>query len=389
LGYFDYLWRKSIRTLPSSIPAKYSFLEDKKFFVAPSLVVNVTSQCNMKCKYCPEGGENLNIVREEDLCSEATLKRVVEKFAKIMHDIKKSPAIIRITGGEPFVNSSCIHKTNGILTSAQHYDKIVLCTNGVELKKAYECNRPIWNAVKKQLLLKISLDTLDKKIYEEITGKDYLDTVKEAIKFANDMGYRIELNVVASKINIRSCEDIIKIFDYARSLGLVGIKILTVNNFGGNVDFEQSVEEKQYINKILEDLILLLRKMDLEERNVYLNDNKGIMMKRFVAVSSKTGKECTLTIVDHNSDNSITPQRTFGDICKECKYYCENSNNRNKITCATGLMSLTLRADGLLSPCRLKMEQGVDVKDLKTGKQIENAMKRQIAFFENGYHKGS
>jgi MoaA/NifB/PqqE/SkfB family radical SAM enzyme len=259
----------------------------------------------------------------------------------------------------------------------------------VELKKAYECNRPIWNAVKKQLLLKISLDTLDKKIYEEITGKDYLDTVKEAIKFANDMGYRIELNVVASKINIRSCEDIIKIFDYARSLGLVGIKILTVNNFGGNVDFEQSVEEKQYINKILEDLILLLRKMDLEERNVYLNDNKGIMMKRFVAVSSKTGKECTLTIVDHNSDNSITPQRTFGDICKECKYYCENSNNRNKITCATGLMSLTLRADGLLSPCRLKMEQGVDVKDLKTGKQIENAMKRQIAFFENGYHKGS
>ena len=94
-------------------------------------------------------------------------------------------------------------------------------------------------------MLKISLDTLETKRFCEISrtgqnGVGLFDSIIENIKFANTNGFKIELNVVATKVNLCEADDIIKIFDFARELGLVGVKILTVNDFGGDVEIEQS-----------------------------------------------------------------------------------------------------------------------------------------------------
>lgn len=124
-----------------------------------------------------------------------------------------------------------------------------------------------------------------------------------------------------------------------------------------------------------------------KEINVYLNDNTGIKMKRFIAPLDND-KKCTLTIVDHsNSPDSITPRRTFSNFCNSCKYFLESEQVRKGEVkpCATGLMSLTVRADGKLSPCRLCAEE--KGKDIRNVEQIEQIVRESLKAFDNCYHK--
>ena len=83
-----------------------------------------------------------------------------------------------------------------------------------------------------------------------------------------------------------------------------------------------------------------------------------------------------MTIVDHNvKGESITPRRTFCEDCLNCKFY----------PCATGLLNLTLRADGMLSYCRLKVESAVSIKelsDLKMNRTIKEMLKPFSKCFE-------
>ena len=189
-------------------------------------------------------------------------------------------------------------------------------------------------------------------------------------------------------------DEVLELFEFAIQNHLVGIKILTVNDFGGNVAFEQTVEEQTKISQKLEELIKKLKLKGYEEREVFLNDNKGIKMRRFVChyvdVGNEQDRECTLTIVDHhNSSLSITPRRTFSEFCTKCKYYPENAKKHPEIKpCATGVMSLTLRADGLFSPCRLltDSENAVNISNMKPS-VIRNNMDELLRKYDRCWHE--
>ncbi len=390
-AFFDYQWKKARHDIPNKIPPKYSFLKEK-FSVHPSLVINVTSLCNMKCIYCPSGGENLHEFKQEECVREDVLVKLIVAFKKHVLKDKENP-ILRITGGEPLIDRENRKKTAAIFNAAKDYNKIVFCTNAIFLKEAYNEHQKEWDAVKSKLLLKISLDTLKPERFCEITrtgekGKELFKVLVDNIKFANDNGFKIELNLVATKNNLRKPEDIIEVFEFAQKLGLVGVKILTVNDFGGNVTIEQRKEEQDYISTILADVIQQMKTREYEEKEVYLNDNKGIQMRRFIAVSDRDEK-CTLTIVDHhNSASSITPRRTFSEFCTSCKYFMTSEEVRKGLVqpCATGMMSLTLRADGLLSPCRLRPEKGKNIKNVHTNAQIDKTVNNSLKAFDNCFH---
>ncbi len=390
-AFFDYQWKKARHYIPSKIPSKYSFLAEK-FSVHPSLVVNVTSQCNMHCVYCPTGGENLKLIKHEECLHTDSLKKLIFAFEKCIRE-DKGESIIRITGGEPLIDTDSRKKTAVILDTAKKYKKIVLCTNAIYLKDAYIEHEKEWNAVKNNLLLKISLDTLNPKCFNVVTGlvgnEDKLfEKVIDNIKFAKNNGFKIELNFVATKFNFKQPHDIIDLFEFAKKLGLVGVKILTVNDFGGMVEIEQSTEEQDYINGMLEKVIQYMRDREYEEKEMYLNDNKGIQMRRFISVSDKDEK-CTLTIVDHhNSSHSITPRRTFSEFCNTCKYFLTSDSVMKGLLqpCATGIMSLTLRADGILSPCRLCTDRGVNIGNVHNSNNMERIVKNSLKAFENCFH---
>lgn len=148
---------------------------------------------------------------------------------------------------------------------------------------------------------------------------------------------------------------------------MIGIKILTVNDFGGNVKNINSLIDDSVRKKLLALIDELKRdKRFTSEMNVFLNDNKGIEMKKF-----KDSNGCTITIVDHeNTPDSITPRRVFCSTCRVCPYYPASPDvvSGQIKPCATGIMSLTLRKDGKLSICRLM--NGIDIN-----RKNENAIK--------------
>lgn len=384
-AYFDYLWIKAKRSLPA-IPPKYSFLKEK-FSVVPSLVINVCSICNMSCKYCPEGGENLKKIECQQYASNLELKSLIKVFYSHVIEDKGEP-VLRITGGEPLLDETMTSRTIQILTAAKGYKKIVLCTNGINLKEAIQNHKSEWIEIRKSLLLKISLDTLNPEVFKNITGSSRLEDIKSNICYARKEGFKIELNLVATKEAVRDKSDILKVFDFARENRLVGLKILTVNDFGGNVKIEQAEEDIAFISRILTDVIEEMKRREYEEVNLYLNDNKGIQMRRFIAVSAKD-ERCTLTIVDHHNDaSSITPRRTFSTFCEKCDYYPDSDRVRKGDVkpCATGIMSLTMRADGVLSPCRLCLDEKKTINGL-SNRKIEGLVNSILKEFDQCFHK--
>ena len=392
-SFYDYQWKKADHNLPTQIPTQYSFLQNKgQFNVCPSLVINVTSECNMNCVYCPVGGENLRRIAHDKFVGMTEIRSLIKKYEDIVNE-EKGDAIIRITGGEPLLGQENQKKVSDIFYQANKFKKIVLCTNGLFLEEAYNREFKAWEMVKSKLLLKVSLDTLDPSVFCQITqteenGRELLKTVTKNIRFAKEKGFKIELNLVATHLNLKSHEDILKVFDFAKRQGLVGLKVLTVNDFGGHVDFEQNTAELEYINKILSNTITQLLARGYEEKELFLYDNKGIQMRRFVAMT-ENNKQCTLTIVDHrNSSKSITPYRTFSSFCKTCKYYSGNElmTQEGIKLCATGIMSISLSSDGLLSPCRLCQEKGKSIKNKKRS-EIEQIIKDSFKAFTNCFHE--
>lgn len=371
-NFFQNAWKKAKKDYPSKIPPEHSFLR-KTFSVLPSLVINITDQCNMKCSYCPIGGENLSICTSK--CETSSINVLMSCFKKECKKIDKSgKLVIRITGGEPLLEPDRLHF---VLEKAKElkYDKIVLCTNGIDFVKDYKLETELWDSVKPILLLKISLDTLKIEHFQKLTkaGAMELNKVKESISFAKNLGFRIELNTVSTKENL---EDIYDVYNYAKKNGLVGIKVLTVNDFGNRVTPEDTSSE-------MKSLADYLSKKGFVERDEYLNENKGIQMKRFI-----DDDKCTLTIVDHNnSARSATPTRTYSNkFCSECIYFPEKCKNGIN-PCATGIMSLTLRADGMLSFCRLRYDDlGNNISGL-SDTEIESIVSTQMKAFYSCYHK--
>lgn len=367
--FFDASWAAAGSDFDSVIPDRCSFLSGK-FDMQPSLVLNLTDACNMKCRYCPEGGENLS--RCKELCSTETLYFLMKAFNKYGQQKGwKEKKVLRITGGEPLL---VLDRLYAVLNNAksEEYQKIVLCTNGVLIRDAYNKNPDTWENVKDVLLLKISLDTMKPEIFSELTGTDKLTAVIAGIEFMKRKGFKIELNFVATKDNVSEIENI---YNYAHRIGLIGVKVLTINDFGGRIQ-QDNVETK------LDKLINKMRSKKYVETGLYVHNNKGIHMKRFIHDG------CTLTIVDHlNQENSVTPRRTYSQACQSCYFYPQSVqvHDGDNTPCATGIMSLTMRADGMLSFCRLRNDRGTPL-DGKTEKEIEDCVKTEMQYFEDCYH---
>ncbi|WP_337548617.1 hypothetical protein [Anthropogastromicrobium sp.] len=88
-----------------------------------------------------------------------------------------------------------------------------------------------------------------------------------------------------------------------------------------------------------------------------------------------------------NKGDSVTPRRTYSEACQECKYYPESAEvqtGRNK-PCATGIMSLTMRADGMLSFCRMQSDSETYLEG-KSLEEVHEMVKIQLKKFENCYH---
>ena len=151
------------------------------------LRISVTDRCNMRCVYCmPEGGIDL------------TSSDNILKFEEILEIVKAAVHLgirkVRLTGGEPLVRTGLVNFINE-LNQIPEIDDIALTTNGVLLPKYAE-------SLKKAGLnrVNISLDTLKKDKFREITRIGNLEEVWLGIKTALATGFApVKINTVVIK----------------------------------------------------------------------------------------------------------------------------------------------------------------------------------------------
>ena len=155
------------------------------------LRVSVTDRCNLRCVYChPMGGCNL-IDRKEILKLEE-IHRIVELFS--YRGIRK----VRLTGGEPLIRRNIVYLIEK-LSGIEGIEELSITTNGVLLASlAQELKDAGLQRVN------ISVDSIDRKSYKEITGFDLLPKVTKGIYKALEVGLKpVKINSVIIKgINV-------------------------------------------------------------------------------------------------------------------------------------------------------------------------------------------
>lgn len=314
-----------------------------EFPITPSLVINVGSNCNLKCIYCPDGGENLKPI--EHLVDIEKIKWLMREhlYRLETHIQPLGKGVIRFTGGEPLLEEkrmvSLLEEIVAINIEADKkeslkYTKIVIDTNGTPLLDFYNNNKKLLKQLKDYLLFKISLDSLRIETLKKITRNrnvKMLKQIQKAIETLSEQGFRIELNTVLQEENLSEIGDI---YQYAKDNNLVGVKVLSIHNMGqGTITSSTS----KSINEMMRIMKSLVEKPNHVESYPYLNSSCGIRMYRICDVESNG---CSLTFVNHEYDSA---PRTFSTECINCQKYEK---------CGTGIMSIVLRADGLLSLCR-------------------------------------
>jgi GTP 3',8-cyclase len=148
------------------------------------LRLSVTDRCNLRCAYCmPPGGIRL-IEREEIL----TFEEILNAAGMLSEmGIRK----IRVTGGEPLVRDSIIDLIKQI-KKIENITDISLTTNSILLDKYLdELHKiPVQS-------INISLDTLDRQKYKEITRGGEINKVLDAISNSISIGIKsVKVNVV-------------------------------------------------------------------------------------------------------------------------------------------------------------------------------------------------
>lgn len=157
------------------------------------LRVSVTDRCNERCRYCMPEEEQTWFAKEETLSYDELL-RVVRVGATL--GIKK----IRVTGGEPLTRPG-VAGFCAELSRIPGIDEIGISTNGTLLAKLDGGITIAEHLVKAGVrTANISLDSLDRAVYQRTTSRDLLPRVLEGIDAARAAGFQsIKLNCVLMK----------------------------------------------------------------------------------------------------------------------------------------------------------------------------------------------
>jgi len=150
------------------------------------LRVSLTDRCNFRCFYCLPHGEP-PIAPKEKMLSYEEIEYVCEIFVEL--GIEK----IRLTGGEPMMRrdiETIIQKLSKLKASGLH--DLALTTNGYFLPDRAQ-------ALKDAGLdrITISLDSLRRDVFKQMTGVDVLDRVLAGIESAKQAELQpIKINAV-------------------------------------------------------------------------------------------------------------------------------------------------------------------------------------------------
>lgn len=148
------------------------------------LRLSITDRCNLRCFYC-RGGHKLDLLPHKDILRYEEMLQLIELSRDM--GVRK----VRLTGGEPLVRRDVLPFLERILTRTPDLD-LRLTTNATLLPGKVAQLRDFGLT-----RVNISLDTLRRQAYEDITGRDYYPQVRQAIDECLEAGLKVKVNAVA------------------------------------------------------------------------------------------------------------------------------------------------------------------------------------------------
>jgi GTP 3',8-cyclase len=149
--------------------------------------LSVTDRCDFRCAYCMP--LDMEFLPKTDVLTLEELDAVASAF------VARGVSRIRLTGGEPLVRKGFLELVQGLKRHLGHgLDELTLTTNGSQLARFAE---PLFAAGVRRV--NVSLDTLDPRLFRQITRTGDLAPVLEGISAAKAAGLSVKLNMVALK----------------------------------------------------------------------------------------------------------------------------------------------------------------------------------------------
>ncbi|MDJ0767697.1 MAG: GTP 3',8-cyclase MoaA [Ilumatobacter sp.] len=154
--------------------------------VVRDLRISVTDRCNFRCTYCMPSEGMQWMPRSEILTFEE-----IERIARICVERYGFDGI-RLTGGEPTIRA---HVTTLVAKLAALGVDLALTTNGATLRNsAFDLREAGLSRIN------ISLDTLDREKFAQMTRRDELDNVLAGIQAAKSAGFDpVKINAVVER----------------------------------------------------------------------------------------------------------------------------------------------------------------------------------------------
>jgi len=149
--------------------------------------LSVTDRCNLRCTYCM--AEEMEFLPRRDLLT----FEEIETLAR--HLVGRGIRRIRLTGGEPLVRKGVLELVQRLARLHTHgLDELTLTTNGTRLP---EMAQDLFDAGVRRI--NISLDTLRRDRFAELTRRDEFERVVSGIDAARDAGLAVRINAVAMR----------------------------------------------------------------------------------------------------------------------------------------------------------------------------------------------
>lgn len=167
------------------------------------LRISLTDRCNFRCFYCLPNGEP-PLARKETILTFEEIVRVAEIFVDL--GVEK----IRLTGGEPMLRREIVDLVSRLAKLKPKLKDLALTTNGHDLPRQAA-------ALKAAGLdrVTISLDSLNREKFIDITGVDALDNVLDSIDAVKSVGLDpVKVNAVI--VRGRNDDEIVDLARFAR-----------------------------------------------------------------------------------------------------------------------------------------------------------------------------
>ncbi|MDN3205244.1 GTP 3',8-cyclase MoaA [Algoriphagus sp. C2-7] len=206
------------------------------------LRISLTERCNLRCSYCMPL-EGVTLLPKSHLMNAEEVFQIAKIF------VNEGVDKIRLTGGEPLVRKDfpeILRKLSSLPA------KLTMTTNGVTVDRHFdllkECGMQTIN---------LSLDTLQKERFKEITFRDQFDKVHENMFKLLELGFKVKINVVLMKgVND---DEIIDFIEFTKNYPFV-VRFIEFMPFEGN---KWKRDQTVSLNEILERLNSFYPKNDI------------------------------------------------------------------------------------------------------------------------------